>query len=691
MVDVRNVVAFHTRDSGRVNECQIYYAIISVLNEVDIEFIQHLGPKVRIGLKNDTHKHALCQIGLFMNNRHVQCEEELLDSVAVTIKNIPPHIPNHVIITYLEQYAEVIGFPEHGLVKRRDGSKTSIKTGTRYIKVRNIRTPLPSFPEIANFQGKLFYDGQPCPHCDAISHQGNRCPMRLRPEVQVCFKCGGEGHFARTCNNNDVICFACGQSGHTKANCTVILADEEHDEEIIMRQRQDGHWQGQREKERDEHWQAQYVNERDGYREDQRVNERYGRREAQQPNERNGYREAQLMNEHYGQREPEHANGRDRQREAEHANERDRQREAELANERDRHREAERANKRDRQREAELANERDRQRETERANERDGQREAERANEHDGKREAERANERDGHPVTSTPSRDAQSMNVRNEHNEAQHVNTMTSTPGKEAQYSYANACNRQENQMGSTTDREVNERQNENELTRNEIEERKSGITNLVVGDSLVHQMPSKKGTKTMSKSGMNIEEVLAEVKYQKNPENINAVVIQAGTNNIIYRKEAPSMCVPKYQSLLEGIHTVFPNADVIFSGLPPVNASKEENDAIDTVNYEIQRVCSDHVYAHFLENKRLFMNINGETYTRDFQISDKRGVHMTQRGQQKLVHNIERAIRSVEHDRQITRTEPARQSSKRKERHSTGEPSPSSARPEPKLLRQY
>ena len=554
-VNVDCALMFNTKDSGRVHEGQVLDALISIVNEKDILFIQHFGNKVHVGFADQQSRSIVYQTGLFINNRHIDCHEIYIDSVSVVLKNIPPHIPNFTVAAFIEQYAEVVGLIEHGFVKRRDGSRTIIRTGTRYFRVRNVRTPLPSFPEISNFSGKLFYEGQPCQHCAETTHAGNRCPSRQMTSRRVtsCYRCGEEGHFARDCVTDEVICFACGQVGHTQANCSVIRADEEDREEL---------------------------------------------------------RQRQVVNQQHTNVHPTGA--------------------------------------------------------------------------------ANQAGPLVMHPANAIKKIVDAVAATNHVLNRVDTYNQTASTPAFNPQA-------------------EINERPTDRvEARREDVESQKTPTrsaeiaaqassrtapTCVLIGDSLLHMMQNSDNNDrlTLSTSGLSIEEVHEQSRQLHTCEKTEVVVIQTGTNNLIYRNETPCECVVKYNSLLNEVKSTFPNADIVVSGIPPVNSSGEENGNIDSTNFEIQKICGSKLNVHFLDNKRIFMDSQGVVYKKDFKQSDRKGVHMTNKGQEKLRHNIERAIRSVKKDRQLQTGSATPVAGKRKQRHSTGDPSPGSIRPDPKLLRQY
>ncbi len=216
---------FQTKGLGKLNEGIVLEALQEVVKAEEITAIQFVGREMQVTFTNRAAKFAVSIQGLNIAGQYVQLYDVCHSVVGVVIKELPPEVPDTLVVAYMGQYADVLGNVEHGYVRRKDGSKTEIKTGTRYVKVANVKTPIPSFPVIDDYKCKLLYDGQPCEHCTMTDHRTDRCPSQWKPRGRHCYKCGEMGHISKDCEN-DYVCYGCGQTGHRKYECPGTDAEE---------------------------------------------------------------------------------------------------------------------------------------------------------------------------------------------------------------------------------------------------------------------------------------------------------------------------------------------------------------------------------------------------------------------------------------------------------------------------------
>ena len=439
-------VKFQSRDLGRLSEVQLLNDLCTLVSESDISGIQVLRNEVQLSFSNKEAKLQAIAGPFVVNNRVIDLFEVDYNVANIIINDLPVFIPESEIIKFLEKHADRVGKIEYGYVRRSDGTKTSIKTGTRYVKASGIKTPIPTFPVIGNSTARLFYDGQPCHHCSLTDHRANRCPNKEQ-RVVTCFRCGLEGHVARACVAH-VVCHACGQTGHRATDCTVIDALEE--------------------------------------------------------------------------------------------------------------------------------------------------------------------------------------------------------------------------------------------EMSSSSVDLRRvEKVSNIFLGDSLLHPMRAglqDDSTVVLSKSGAGIGDMYELLSNGAgfNKDEVKHVVLQCGTNDIVYQNEMPAFCIAKMESLTHSIIEACPNSEILVSAVPPIKSGDDINANIEKVNKYLKTMCEGTAQLCFVENNHLFTNDKGEAVSSDYKSNDEKGVHFTMKGSKKLEKCLLFALR----DASLSSVEPKTPvpGSKRKARGaSSGETPPS------------
>ena len=120
------------------------------------------------------------------------------------------------IVTSLQQHGDVIpNSTTRGKIK-----DTEIETGTRYVKMVNVKGIIPSELEIGRYTVRTFCDNgkSACQHCDSTSHLRFACPNKPARKIRRCFKCDSPDHLAAECPGHP-FCRNCGTTGHNYMEC----------------------------------------------------------------------------------------------------------------------------------------------------------------------------------------------------------------------------------------------------------------------------------------------------------------------------------------------------------------------------------------------------------------------------------------------------------------------------------------
>ncbi|CAH1782387.1 unnamed protein product [Owenia fusiformis] len=189
------------RDADWAREDVILEALTTVVDEIDIDAIQLAQRNIIITFNNKEAKIAAVTFGLHINNTFVTLSDVESNIVNITLRDIPVEIPNSVISAHLSRYVEHVEDISYGFVKKADGSRSTVKTGVRYITVSGIKLPIPNNPTIGGFPGRLSYRGQPCGHCSGTDHPYYRCPNKENRPGRGCYRCGALTHQVKDCTN----------------------------------------------------------------------------------------------------------------------------------------------------------------------------------------------------------------------------------------------------------------------------------------------------------------------------------------------------------------------------------------------------------------------------------------------------------------------------------------------------------
>ncbi|CAH1792456.1 unnamed protein product [Owenia fusiformis] len=187
------------RDTNWAKEDAILDAMQDVVEEIDIEAIQIANRNVVITLANRPAKIAAITMGLNMNNKFIALRDIEKSTVNITLRDIPIEVPNTAIHAYISGFADNVEDIQHGYITRHDGTKSTIKSGIRYISVSKIVRPIPNNPVIVGFPGRCTYRGQPCSFCESTDHPWYRCSERPPKQIRKCFICQSENHISRDC------------------------------------------------------------------------------------------------------------------------------------------------------------------------------------------------------------------------------------------------------------------------------------------------------------------------------------------------------------------------------------------------------------------------------------------------------------------------------------------------------------
>ena len=135
------------------------------------------------------------------------------DKTRISIHDVPFHVTNSTVATFLSQYCEQSETVVRCTVTDPlDGSK--YYNGNRFCYVTSIKKPIPNFVQIEtetddgmkiSYPIRIFYTSQPaqCHHCKSEDHQTKDCPNR--PPIK-CYNCQQSGHSGRVCPRGKIRC-----------------------------------------------------------------------------------------------------------------------------------------------------------------------------------------------------------------------------------------------------------------------------------------------------------------------------------------------------------------------------------------------------------------------------------------------------------------------------------------------------
>ena len=188
----------------------------SIVNTEKIKCIQLTTNECIITLKDEEAKDLIKTRGFSLGNRHVTPLEVEKSITNLTIKDAPAEMQDNAIVTALQPHGDVL--PEsmtHGKIKG-----TNVETGTRYVKMVNVKAPIPTEISIGRFAIRVYCDNgkTECRHCSSTAHPFFKCPAKPKPPERLCFRCKRNDHLIADCPN-EVMCDFCGQDGHIQKNC----------------------------------------------------------------------------------------------------------------------------------------------------------------------------------------------------------------------------------------------------------------------------------------------------------------------------------------------------------------------------------------------------------------------------------------------------------------------------------------
>ena len=219
-------VYFPLKESGRVDREKTLESIVNVIDQSDVRGIQITDSKCIISLVSTQAKDVLCSSGLDINARHISLIDIEQSLTNVTIKDAPIEMDDNIIATMLQPFGNIIP----GSIKRGKMRGTEIETGTRFLKMANVKNIIPCDFQAGSYPIKVYCDNNKtaCKHCGLTNHPFYNCPVKPQNTIR-CYRCQGTDHVKANCMN-DILCLLCGISGHIRKDCpenTINLRSEE--------------------------------------------------------------------------------------------------------------------------------------------------------------------------------------------------------------------------------------------------------------------------------------------------------------------------------------------------------------------------------------------------------------------------------------------------------------------------------
>ena len=175
--------------------------------------------RVKIYCKDSESKDTLKQRGLDLYGGHIKLFEPGHGVKKVEIKNVPGHMPSHLIKEILGEFGHIVQF-RHEKYRLRSGRQIEWTTGNRIAWMREVE----NMPPIIKVQWNskevvlnVWHYGQTdkfCRHCKDIVSKDHQC--HNAPQKK-CFECGSPSHLKGDCPG--LSCFKCGEKGHIAPSC----------------------------------------------------------------------------------------------------------------------------------------------------------------------------------------------------------------------------------------------------------------------------------------------------------------------------------------------------------------------------------------------------------------------------------------------------------------------------------------
>lgn len=187
----------------------IYKELIKEVEEEEVVGIQ-LYPagwprKLQITVTNNDLKNKLLVEGLDIFGKHIDFKDENSTVLKVVLKDAPVEWSDQTIEGFMEEYGEIVRIEREMVIV--DGRKTNWTTGTRFVYMSSLTTPIPTKLEVT--VGNLSFSL-------AAWYRGQQTEPRHIPN---CIRCGSQTHHVRECPHRDKVCYQCKEPNHSQRDC----------------------------------------------------------------------------------------------------------------------------------------------------------------------------------------------------------------------------------------------------------------------------------------------------------------------------------------------------------------------------------------------------------------------------------------------------------------------------------------
>ena len=172
------------------------------------------------------------------------------------------------------------------------------------------------------------------------------------------------------------------------------------------------------------------------------------------------------------------------------------------------------------------------------------------------------------------------------------------------------------------------------------------------MIGDSLLNHIAepdgfiiSNEAGATLLKSTQLFDKAAARLCCEPEPAT---VIVQLGTNDVVYNKESATKTIDNYTEMLVNIKNRFPQAKIGLCSIPPCKGSGVEiskcNDTATVVNafLESSSKISSGELVYINPWSALWSNKKKQAISKYYTSEDKKGVHLNKSGKASLMKAI-------------------------------------------------
>ncbi|CAH1794888.1 unnamed protein product [Owenia fusiformis] len=173
-----------------------------------------------------------------------------------------------------------------------------------------------------------------------------------------------------------------------------------------------------------------------------------------------------------------------------------------------------------------------------------------------------------------------------------------------------------------------------------------------VVIGCSIargVYTEMKRSGVENRTQGGAQIEDVPALLRKEPlRTDDLKQIIVQVGTKNIVLNKENTEDAIIKYNTVVDSMHSDYPDTQIVVSSIPPVHPyNKSVQAKINQFNKQLDLMCKNSDFLVFVSNDAMLLSNQRKTSANDFKSDDTKGIHLSPHGYEKVVHNINTAIK--------------------------------------------